>query len=70
MRNNPGGIAVQGDYYFDIMAQDLVKLKKKSKLWVYDENGRIYTEKRNQKTGENYRVYFYPRGSYSIGARN
>ena len=56
--------------YFDpIIKQIQVVDRLPKKMWVYDEEGRLYTMKRDQN-GNDYRVYFYPRGSYGIGLKN
>lgn len=50
--------------YFDPMVKQIQIVNNlPKKMWVYDEEGRLYTMKRDQN-GNDYRVYFYPFGTY------
>ena len=69
MRENPHNVCCRSLYggkiwYFDPMDQmGKIVSKLPKKMWIYDEKGRLYTIKRDQN-GNDYRVYFYPYGSY------
>lgn len=50
--------------YFDPMVKQVQIVNRlPKKMWVYDEEGRLYTCKRDQN-GNDCRVYFYPFGTY------